>query len=293
MGEKYLGIVRKHSHQKRGMRVVLTAIARFANDEGIAWPGNSTLVDETGLCERTIQRCIESLCDTPELRQLEQGNGRGNKRYLQITIPENGYERVTSTQKKGDKWASKDDNMSPFPKKKESEKTTICHPLDTEENIKRVTSSTKKGDILSPESMNQKQLPSNDGNAERSTRQAKLDLTTPEDDERATKTRRSELKAAYVEVLGHKNINHAQAGMGIKQLEHAGCTPEQLKGCYQWLKLDPFWEFKPISTQTIFKNLQEYLRYEQKANGSRGSPSLNGHSKLPTKVNFSVGEVLK
>ena len=157
MGEKYLGIVRKHSHQKRGMRVVLTAIARFADDNGVAFPGNSILVDETGLCERTIQRCIDNLCETPELRQLEQGNGRGNKRYLQITIPENGYERVTSTQKKGDKWASKDDNMSPFPKKKEPEKTTICHPLESEENIKRVTSSTKKGDILSPESINQLQ----------------------------------------------------------------------------------------------------------------------------------------
>lgn len=110
-------------------------------------------------------------------------------------------------------------------------------------------------------------IPSNEGSAKRSTPLVPSGVngnheTTEE--EKAIKERRAALKAAYVEVIGHENINHAQVGQGIKLLERAGCAPEQLKGCYRWLKLDPFWEFKPIAPQTIFKNLSEYMRYEQR-----------------------------
>jgi phage replication O-like protein O len=263
--------------------VMIIVRATYGHHQEQARISMSLFVDTTGLTRQGVFNCIESLLAKNIIERTETKNS-----FEYRLLPGNSVERNRSTQltksfnsvEQNDE--QEDENRSTELNENETPKTEIVQ-----------LSRTKSFNSVDP--LNKKEIttPSNDGNAERSTRQAKLDLTTPEDDERATKTRRSELKAAYVEVLGHKNINHAQAGMGIKQLEHAGCTPEQLKGCYQWLKLDPFWEFKPISTQTIFKNLQEYLRYEQKANGSRGSPSLNGHSKLPTKVNFSVGEVLK
>ena len=83
----------------------------------------------------------------------------------------------------------------------------------------------------------------------------------PNEQEEAARERRKEIKAAYLEALGHDNVNHGQVGAGAKQLEKQGYTPEQVKECYYWLKDDPFWEFKPISLQTVYKNMVDFLNF--------------------------------
>lgn len=94
------------------------------------------------------------------------------------------------------------------------------------------------------------------------------------------KERSKQLKATYIEVHG-PNVNHGAVGKGVQQLAKANCTPEELRQCYEWLKLDPFWEFKPILPQTIFNQLDEFRRYRDKATAMNGadpsSPKLQQH----------------
>lgn len=88
---------------------------------------------------------------------------------------------------------------------------------------------------------------------------------------RATDPQFGILKAAFVEAYGSSEFNHAQVGMGIKQLLGIGCTPDELKGCYEWVKSDTWWEFKPVYPQTLFKHLPEYRRYLERRLSTNGA----------------------
>ena len=128
MGRKYRDWVRAHSTAKRSARAVLNVLADYAKDEdGTTFPGYTTIARDTGLSERTIMRCINSLIEDGHLTRVECVTGRGNKQGLKI-ITEKG-DKLTSIQEenegseKGDNCAQKGDNCA-----------------------KRVTNTTEKGD---------------------------------------------------------------------------------------------------------------------------------------------------
>lgn len=128
MGKKYRDWVRVHSTAKRSARAVLNVLADYAKDEdGTTFPGYTTIARDTGLSERTIMRCINSLIEDGHLVRVECVTGRGNKQGLKI-ITEKG-DKLTPIQEenadgeKGDNYAQKGDNCA-----------------------KRVTNTTEKGD---------------------------------------------------------------------------------------------------------------------------------------------------
>lgn len=73
----------------------------------------------------------------------------------------------------------------------------------------------------------------------------------------------------YQDALGYKIPNGARSAAGVRRMLKAGYTPEQIIGCYHWLKEQKFWNDKPVSTQTIHSNIGEFVKM--------GSPSHNGN----------------
>lgn len=107
----------------------------------------------------------------------------------------------------------------------------------------------------------------------------------------AAKARWAELKAAYLDVLGTDKVNHGQVGSGIKQLEQAGYTPEQVSGCYTWVKSEPWWALKPVSPQIIFKYLPDYLRFLERqtnTNGTGQKERTNHHDHQTPKAKYAT-----
>ena len=67
----------KNSIQSGGKLLLLLAIADFANDDGMAYPGIDTLAEKTRQSRRTVQRQLSELEDECELA-IEPGTGRSN-----------------------------------------------------------------------------------------------------------------------------------------------------------------------------------------------------------------------
>lgn len=128
MGKKYRDWVRAHSTAKRSARAVLNVLADYAKDEdGTTFPGYTTIARDTGLSERTIMRCINSLIENGHLVRVECVTGRGNKQGLKIITEKGGnlspIQEENAEGEKGDNYAQKGDN-----------------------GAERVTTTTEKGD---------------------------------------------------------------------------------------------------------------------------------------------------
>ena len=152
----------RNSRQAGGKLLLLLAIADFANDNGMAYPGIDTLAEKTRQSRRTIQRQLAELEAERELA-IEPGTGRSNTNtYWVLTgLDENvkqklideandvkGVNMTPFTQKKGDK-------MTPFNSKKgaiSGKKGDIDDTKRVTFEAERVTSTTKKGDTaMAPE----------------------------------------------------------------------------------------------------------------------------------------------
>ena len=72
--------------------------------------------------------------------------------------------------------------------------------------------------------------------------------------------------AAYIEVRGKNGVNYGKEGTFAKKIagEHPENTTEKVKACYQWLKQDKFYEFKPVSLAKVYESLPEFLRYAER-----------------------------
>ena len=62
------------------MRLLLLALADFADEDGLAWPSVATLAGRVGRTERRIQQLLAAAIDAGEL-QADRGGGRGTSRY--------------------------------------------------------------------------------------------------------------------------------------------------------------------------------------------------------------------
>ncbi|MEA3327790.1 MAG: helix-turn-helix domain-containing protein [Chloroflexota bacterium] len=132
----------KNSTQAGGKLLLLLAIADFANDDGMAYPGIKTLAEKTRQSRRTVQRQLSMLEKKGEIA-IEPGTGRSNTNTFWVLAgmdPELKQTHIEHCQKlKGDK-------MTPF---NPSEKGDIDDIKGGIDDIKRVTSDAEnslKGD---------------------------------------------------------------------------------------------------------------------------------------------------
>lgn len=120
MGKLYRDLVRAHSKAKGSSRALLNILADYADDDGLAWPGRAQLASDTGMSERNVVRCIQTLCADGRLSIEENAKGgRGRVPVYKILIPElqkgdklsplTGDKRVTNARIKGDKSVIKGD----------------------------------------------------------------------------------------------------------------------------------------------------------------------------------------
>jgi len=135
----------KNSREGGGKLLLLLAIADFADDDGMAFPGIDTLAEKTRQSRRTVQRQLRELEEEQEIA-IEPGTGRSNTHtYWVLTgLDENiKQERIEAVQKlKGDILSSIKKGDKP------DEKRASSDPQKPE----RATSTTLKGDIaMTPE----------------------------------------------------------------------------------------------------------------------------------------------
>jgi len=102
------------------------------------------------------------------------------------------------------------------------------------------------------------------------TRQSKKSIDGGTAESEQQKQLVKDILAAYVEVRGSNGINYAKEGAWAKKIAKEGATIEMVKACYEWIKLDKFWEFKPVSLAKVCESLPEFKRFIEK----RGTPKV-------------------
>ena len=85
MSVAMMSCVWKHSKTRLGQRLVLLALADFANDDGEAWPSLKTLAAKSLLSEREIRYALRRLERLGEIKTLRNKGPRGCHLY-QITV---------------------------------------------------------------------------------------------------------------------------------------------------------------------------------------------------------------
>ena len=95
------GTVWKTSRQSGNELLLLLAIADIADDDGVAWPGITSLAKKTRLAKRTVYRLISHLIAEGEL-EVTAGKGRGKTNLYKVL-----YVQKEQSQGKGDR-------MTPF-----------------------------------------------------------------------------------------------------------------------------------------------------------------------------------
>lgn len=91
---------------------------------------------------------------------------------------------------------------------------------------------------------------------------------------------------AYVEVRGANGINYGKEGAFAKKIAKDGFTAEMVKGCYEWLKADKFWEAKRVGLSTIYENLPEY----KESLGKLASSAANSKPQRVVVINAFTGQ---
>jgi hypothetical protein len=95
----------------------------------------------------------------------------------------------------------------------------------------------------------------------KTTKTPRKSKTEDSPEEKARKARTKAILDAYVEVRGKNGINYGIEGNFAKKIDKDGYGPVQVKGCYLWLKNDPWWENKTVLLSTIFTRLPDYCAW--------------------------------
>ena len=77
----------EHQGINATQKLVLLALADWANDEGLCWPSINRLAVKTGISGRSVQRLIRQLEDLNLVRR-EEVTGKGNRYWLSIPATE-------------------------------------------------------------------------------------------------------------------------------------------------------------------------------------------------------------
>lgn len=85
-----MAYVWENSQHKGNELILLLAVADFANERGVAWPGIDTLAKRIRVDSRTAQRCLKRVITTGELRIQTGAGPRGCNLYqivMQASLP--------------------------------------------------------------------------------------------------------------------------------------------------------------------------------------------------------------
>ena len=140
------------SPQGGNAKLVLLALADFANGKGVAWPSIPTVARKTGLSTRQVKRVLPKLEEDGEIHIERSGPGR--RRVHRYTFPKyiNGDTLspfpIGSTYKNGDKVSKKGDTLSPEPIRTIKKRGSVFPSKDPTKRNPRVKQRLGNGVVL-------------------------------------------------------------------------------------------------------------------------------------------------
>ena len=271
MSVKVSKYVWEHSRHRGTTKLLLLALADFANDSGICWPSASTLSEYIGETERHTRALLKKLVEDGDLI-IAPGGGRGNTTKYGVAVGMNEGQR-----RKLNSVLQNTVNKNSVP-----EETVISGVINsvlqrTETVISGVIDDDPFG---APESA---KVAQNDEGIHHGSVIDPLDIAdraksaphklpkkTPE--QQAYLDRKKAIEQAYVAALGYTPPAFGKEAKSSKWLAEQGYTPEQVVKCYRHLQQDDFYAKQHISLMTISKQIGVVVRTKNGHMNGTGPP---------------------
>lgn len=245
MSIKVTSYVWKHSKHRGTTKMLLLAMADFANDQGICWPSAATLAERINESERNTRRILADLVKAGDLLMVP-GGGRGKTTHYAIAL-----------------------GMSPKQRDKINSvlQNTVSGNTDISETV---TSDDGNSDIQGTETVTSGAQDEAPNSAPESAETAQNDegirhvdpSLDPIEHKSKRKPRVSRAESAhpdhvrlmqlYADALpDHRIPNGGREAKAAKEILAAGYTPEQAMQVYCYLKKQNFYTGKHLSLSTV------------------------------------------
>jgi hypothetical protein len=257
----------KHAKHRGTQKLLLLALADFANDSGVCWPSVGSLSDRIGEGERHVHRLIKELVASGDLLVVP-GGGRGKTTRYGIAVGLNARQR---------------EKLNTVLQNSVSQNTVLENT-----DMETVTSEAGNSDIWGTETVTSEAEAEELNSAPEPAITARQvggihhgSVIDPSDPQIATQSGRGKkakapteptehqaLMAAYAEWLGYKIPYGGKEAAAAKRLLGAGYSVAQIEQAYYELKSRPFYGSKHLSLQAVFEQIGALL--------NRNKPNRNG-----------------
>lgn len=269
MSFKVAAYVWKHSKHRGTSKLLLIALADFANDNGICWPSAATLAERINESERHTRALIKQLVDSGDLIAVA-GGGRGKTTRYGIVVGMTDKQRAKLNSVLQNTVSENSDIEETVISGVENSvlqrtETVISGvadevPFDAPERAKVAQNGggIHHGSIIDPSEIAERAK-----SAPRSS--PKKTEKTPE--HKAYLDRKKAIEQAYVNELGYTPAAFGKEAKSSKWLAEQGYTPEQVVKCYRHLLADDFYAKQHISLAIVSKQIGAWLKSKSGTNG--------------------------
>lgn len=282
----------EHSQHRGTQKMLLLALADFANDSAICWPSIPTLAKRINETDRHTRQLIQNLVASGDLLRIS-GGGRGNttKYAIAVGLTDKQRDKLNTvlqnsvSQNSDSEITVLSGDINPVVQRQE---TLISGDLDEAPSSASQPTETapKAGEIHHVDPSLDPITPAapEDPRADRPSREVSTD--------------HQKLMAAYAEWLGYKIPNGKREGAAAKKLLADGYTIEQVESAYYELKMRDFHAVQHLSLQTVYTNIgalqtkRVAKRRAEQVIGKKNGTYANGFNgyHAPTEPRLSIEE---
>lgn len=232
----------KHSRHRGTIKLLLLALADFANDAGVCWPGAAKLAECINENERYTRLLIKKLIETEDLIAVP-GGGRGHTTTYGVATGMSDRQRQHLNSVLQNTVTKNTDN----------EETVISGDENSVLPCQETVYYSSEGEApnSAPQSVKQAQFSEVirhvDPSVDPSIASRIASRAPPTGDH-------PRLMAAYQEALGYKIPNGAKEATAAKKILAAGYTVDQALDVYQTLKAG-YWQDKHLSLHKVYEEI--------------------------------------
>jgi hypothetical protein len=240
MAIKYIKAVGENPHFTASEKSVLMCLGWRANADGFCYPGVESIAQWTGLSHNTVRTSLKKVEGYGCLRR-EERRGRSTYYFLNLAIIE-GYAPTSSG------GGTPPQNTTPT-----KTDTPTNSKTDTLPKISQ-TPLPNPGD----RKVNERSVDKSNSGLSSSEERPSVGPSNAAKPERPGTKRVTEVMKALQDRRGYPSLRYKAEAREIKNILTAGYTPDEILGCYDWLKSQTFWAGRPVQARHITNNIGEF-----------------------------------
>lgn len=257
----------ERSKHRGTQKLLLLALAEFANDSGICWPSVDTLSKRIGESDRHTRQLIQKLVASGDLL-LVTGGGRGNTTRYAIAVGLSDKQRdklntvLHNSVSQNSVLQNTDIPGNPEVQDRDHEKTLNSGDINPDLQRQETLNS---GDLA--EEPSTAPQPTKTARKAQEIRHVDPSIDPPTATQSARASPHQDLIDAYADRLGYPIPHGGKEAAAARKILKAGYTIAQACECYDRIKTQTRWADRHLSLQIVYEEIGAGLTAREHSNG--------------------------